>query len=53
MYDLACIYAIMHNAYTQAHHNHAYRVCIPRRVRVRLCAYYTRSTHPRRDYNRM
>jgi hypothetical protein len=42
----------MHNAYTLAHHNRAYRVCIPRRVRVHLDTYDTRSRYPRRDYNR-
>lgn len=42
----------MHNVYTQAHHNLVRRVCIPRRDLVHRVAHNTRSTYPRRDYNR-
>jgi hypothetical protein len=42
----------MHNAYTQAHQDLAYYVRSPRRVRVHLDTYDTRSRYPRRDYNR-
>ena len=46
----------MHNAYTQAHHNHVHLVCIPRRDLVdlvHLVEHNARSMHPRRDYNRL
>ena len=42
----------MHNAYTQARQDLAYYVHSPRRVLVRRVVHDTRSTYPRRDYNR-
>ena len=42
----------MHNAYMQVYHNLVHLVCNPRRDRVHLVEYNTRSMRPRRDYNR-
>jgi len=47
---LDALHYIMHNAYTQAHHNLVRRVCIPRLDLVDLVVHNTRSTRPRRDY---
>jgi len=43
---------ITHNAYTQVRQDLAYYVHSPRRVLVRRVVHDTRSTYPRRDYNR-
>jgi len=43
---------IMHNAYTQAHHNLAYCVHNPHRDHMHLDVHDAHNMCPRRDYNR-